>query len=191
MFSHFQNHFKKSLQVLQSFADRLWYAPLIGFLAGLDAIILIVPTDGLLISSCILKPQRWFGFAVAVAVGSTVGGLVLAGLIEMQGLPWILNLYPGLDQSWAWKMTDDFFKLYGLWVLFAVSVAPLPQQPAIVLASLSTVSLPEMTIVLFVGRFFKFIFMAYLGAKAPQLLSKVWGLKGELDEVGIKIKKAN
>jgi membrane protein YqaA with SNARE-associated domain len=172
---------------LQTFADRYWYPPFIGLLAALDNLILIIPNDGILISSSMLTPKRWFVLALCVAVGSTIGAVGLAALIELQGLPWLVSLYPGIDQTTTWRITDEFFHSYGLIVVFVVAVTPVLQQPAVVFASLAGISLFEIGAVIFVGRFIKFLVMAYVGSHAPKLLNRMWGLKGELEDVGMEI----
>lgn len=176
------------VQLLQRFADRVWYAPLVGLLAALDNMLIIIPTDGILISSSMLTPKRWHGLAFSVAVGSTLGAIALAALVEFQGLPWILELYPGVNETktWAWSM--EFFEKYGLLLVFAVAATPLMQQPAVILASLANTPLVELATVIFVGRFLKFLIMAYIGSHAPRLLKKLWGVRDELQDAGVKIK---
>jgi membrane protein YqaA with SNARE-associated domain len=178
---------KNAVTWLQGFADRLWYPPFIGLLAALDNLILIIPNDGILISSSMLTPKRWYVLALCVAIGSTIGAVGLAALIEVQGLPWLLDLYPGIDQTATWRMTDEFFHNYGLIVVFVVAVTPVLQQPAVVFASLAGISLYEIATVIFVGRLIKFLVMAYAGSHAPKLLNRMWGVKGELEEVGVDV----
>lgn len=177
------------VQVLQRYTDRFWYPPLIGFLAALDNLVIVIPNDGILISSSMLTPRRWFILALSVAVGSTVGALVLAALVEFQGLPWILDLYPGISETRTWALSMGFFDRYGLFLVFAVAITPFMQQPAVILASLAKTPLIELAAVIFVGRFIKFLIMAYLGSHAPGLLAKMWGLKGELNDTGIILKR--
>lgn len=80
------------IRLLQRFVDRTWYPPFIGFLAALDNIVIVIPNDGILISSSMLTPKRWFVLALSVAVGSCLGALVLAAPVELQGLPLILEM---------------------------------------------------------------------------------------------------
>ncbi|NJL24246.1 MAG: hypothetical protein HC902_03065 [Calothrix sp. SM1_5_4] len=173
---------------LQRFVDRVWYPPFIGLLAALDNFVVVIPNDGILISSSMLTPKRWFVLALSVSVGSTLGALGLAVLLEYFGLPWILEFYPALDESSAWVWTADFFHEYGLLVVFLVAASPVVQQPAVILASLANTPLLELTAVIFVGRLLKFMIMAYVGSHAPGLLKKMWGLKGELRDAGIEVK---
>lgn len=175
------------VKILQRFADRLWYPPFIGFLAALDNLVIIIPNDGILISSSMLTPKRWFTLALSVAIGSTVGALALAAIVEIQGLPWILEIFPELSNSQTWILTLEFFEKYGLFLVFFVALTPFPQQPAIILASLADTPLLELTSVIFLGRFIKFLIMAYVGSHAPRFLSKMWGVKTELKDVGLNL----
>ena len=175
------------VQVLQRFADRLWYPPLIGFLAALDNLVVIIPNDGILISSSMLTPKRWFILALSAAIGSTLGALVLAAIVEFHGLPWILEVYPSIVASKTWTLSADFFSKHGLLLVFVVSVTPLMQHPAVILASLANTPLAKLAAVVFFGRFIKFLIMAYVGSHTPRLLNKLWGVKGELKDVGVKI----
>ncbi len=184
----FHEKITKYVKMLQRHADRWWYAPLIGLLAAADNLIVVVPTDGILVSSSMLRPGRWAWFAFSIAVGSTVGAIVLAGLVEFHGLPWILNYFPGIDQTNMWQWTEKFFDEYGLIVVFAVAATPLMQQPTLILASLANTPLFKLAVVVFVGRFIKFLVMAYIGSHAPKLLGRLWGIKGDLKDAGVEIK---
>jgi membrane protein YqaA with SNARE-associated domain len=175
--------------VLQRFSGRKWYPALIGFLAALDNIIVVIPNDGILISSAMLTPKRWFLLAVAVTIGSTLGAVALAALVELLGLPWILAVFPELETNQIWLLVNSFFHDYGLLVVFLIALSPLAQQPGVIVASLANTPLLELAGVVFLGRFIKFLFMAYIGSHAPHLLTKLWGLKGELKDAGISINK--
>ncbi len=175
------------IKIMQQFANRLWYPPLIGFLAALDNFIVIIPNDGILISSSMLTPRRWFVLAFTVAVGSTIGAIGLAALVDVKGLPWILEIYPGLKESQTWLLILGFFEKYGLVVVFLVAITPFAQQPAVILASLAHTPLLQLGIVIFTGRFIKFLIMAYIGSHAPKFLSKLWGIKGDLKDAGVKL----
>lgn len=179
----------KTIKFLQQFTDRIWYAPLIGFLAALDNLVLIIPTDGVLISSSMLKPKKWLSYAVFVAVGSTIGALILAYLVEEHGLPGTLKYFPNINQTKAWSVTLDFFQMYGLLCVFIISLSPLMQQPVVVLASLAATPYHKLAMAVFAGRFLKYLFMSYVGSHAPKLLSKLWGIEGELQDVGLETKK--
>ena len=82
----FKDTIRKSISVLQAYVSRWWYPPFIGFLAALDNIVVIIPNDGILISSAMLAPKKWLRISVWVAVGSTLGAVFLAHLVQFHGM---------------------------------------------------------------------------------------------------------
>lgn len=180
-------YIRRMIRNFQKFIDRVWFAPLLMLLAGLDSLVIVIPTDGLLISSTILKKNKWWYFAIAVAVGSSLGALALVSLSDYLGLEKILELYPGLDQSVVWHKTFEFFKQYGIIVAFLVGLTPFSQQPALIIAGLIHNSFLGLAIAIFSSRLIKYLVMSYVASHAPRLLNKMWGLKDELADSGIKI----
>ena len=182
----FHSRTKRYIKILQKYADRIWYPPLIGMLAAIDNFVIIIPNDGILISSSMLTPRRWFSLALGVAIGSTLGAIILAAFVETQGLEWILEMYPGINETKSWIWTEDFFEKYGMLLVFIVAITPLMQQPVIILASLAETPLFLLAAIIFLGRFIKFLVMAYVGSHAPRFLNKMWGFKGELKDAGVE-----
>lgn len=182
-----RKNIEASVEYLQRFTDRFWYPQIIGFLALLDAFILVIPVDGILISSVLLKPKRWIYLSTCVTIGSTIGALMFFYFVEKHGLPFILDIYPNINQGQIWNWSEVFFQKYGLLLVFFVAATPLFQHPTIILASLAHAPFPHMLAVVFSGRVIKYFIMAYLSSHSPRLLSKLWGVQAELDEVGIHI----
>ncbi len=172
---------------LKILIDSAWYIPLISFLAFIDNLIIIIPNDGILVSSTILKPKKWIYFSFNMAIGSTLGALLLAFIVEYQGLPWIESTYSFILNSKAWVLTQEFFTDYGLIIVLFVSLTPIMQHPAVILAALANTPLIQLGLIIFTGRLIKFLIMAYIASHAPKLLSKMWGVQEELKEVGIKV----
>lgn len=183
----FRKKIERSVQFLQKFTDRLWYPPLIGFLALIDSFIIIVPTDGLLISSAMLKPRKWFYLAFCISLGSTIGAMIFFHLLEQHGLPWVLEYYPGINQGTMWLWSEAFFAKYGLLLVFLVAASPVMQQPALILASAAHSPFIPMLVAVFTGRILKNLIMSYISSHSPKLISKMWGVQGELDEIGIHV----
>ncbi|MES2801907.1 MAG: hypothetical protein V4654_05400 [Bdellovibrionota bacterium] len=175
-----------AVKLLQHYINHVWYLPMLSLLAFLDNFLVIVPTDGILISSSMLRPQKWFYFSIFVAAGSAIGALGLAYIIDIYGIQIVESLFPNIQTSSAWIRTQEFFSEYGLWLLFAVSATPFTQQPAIILAVLAGVPILQIFLIALLGRWLKFTLMAYVGSHAPHLLKKFWGVQGELKEVGIE-----
>lgn len=182
------NRIRSYIKILQKYADRIWYPPLIGMLAALDNIVIIIPNDGILISSSMLTPRRWFTLALSVAIGSTFGAIILAVFVETQGFEWILEMYPRINETKSWIWTEDFFERYGMLLVFIIAITPLMQQPVIIVASLAKTPLFLLAAIVFSGRFIKYLLMAYIASHAPRFLNKLWGLKGELNDAGVDSK---
>lgn len=175
-----------AVKLLQYYIDRIWYLPLLSLLAILDNFLVVIPTDGILISSSMLKPHKWLYFSLFVGIGSAIGALILAYIIQLYGIQVVETMFPDIQSSSAWIRTQKFFDEYGLWLLFAVAATPFTQQPAIILAVLAGIPLVQIFLVSLAGRTLKFIIMAYVGSHAPHLLKKLWGVRDELKEVGIE-----
>lgn len=173
---------RRAVEVLRGFANRFWFPPLLLVLAALDALLIVIPTDGILISSSMLMKKKWISFGLFVAVGSAIGSLALISLVNHIGLEQILQLYPGVNKTQIWKVTLDFFNEYGLLVVFLVGVTPFTQQPVLIMAALSDIPYPPLAAVILFGRIIKFCLMAYIATHAPKLLSKLWGIQGELKD---------
>lgn len=171
---------------LQRYAKRWWYAPLLGSLAAADSFIIVVPTDGLLVSGVLLAPRRWLYTAVMVALGSTVGAWLLAYALEIHGLPFLLKIVPEVQQTKAWLWSDQLMDQWGLWALFLVSLSPLMQHPAVALAALAGMPLSEIFFTMLAGRGIKYFALAWVTSHAPNLLGKLWGIQGDLKEAGVK-----
>ena len=188
MFSRFHIAIRGWVNVLQRFTQRIWYPPLLGLLAALDHLILVIPNDGLLISSVLLTPRRWFVLGTSVTIGSTLGALALAVLVRAHGMPFIESNYPWLLDSEFWHLTVNFFDQYGLLAVFGVAATPLAQQPIVVLAALAHTPLQHLALVILFGRFLKFMIMSYVASHAPHYLSRMWGVQGELRDAGVEEK---
>lgn len=178
---------RKSVKKLHRFANRFWFPPLLLVFALFDVFVIFIPTDSILISSSMLMKKRWMPFALSVAVGSSIGALLLVNLVEFHGLQKLLEFYPGVDQTNVWKWTLNFFNEYGIWVVFLVGLTPFSQQPILIIAALSDISFFSLGLMVFIGRIIKFCIMAYIASHVPHFLNKLWGLKSEVKDAGIKI----
>ncbi len=166
---------KKMIKKLFRYANKIWYAPLLGLLALLDALFFFIPTDGLLVSSSMLTKKRWFLLGLSVAIGSTLGGLVVIYLIEVFGIDLFHQYYPEMFKTTIWFKTEEFFNLYGIVVLFFIGLLPITQQPALILAGLSNTPLLPIFFSLLISRILKFLFMAYIASHSPKYIKKIWG----------------
>lgn len=168
---------------LQLYADRWWYAPLIGALAFADLFIIIVPTDGLLVTASMMQPRRWVRNFICVTLGSSLGAIALALLVREHGLPFLLSLAPDLPEHWMWGWSEKFLSNYGAWAVGLISLSPLIQHPAVALAALSTMPIAHIALAVLIGRFFKYLIFSWIASHSPHLIRRLWGIRGELDKV--------
>jgi len=174
---------RKLISTIQKFVNRIWFGPLLIFLSMCDSLIVVIPTTGIMVSSTIVQRKRWWEFGVYVAIGSALGAFIIVLLTKYYGLEKLTLLVPSLTTSSIWKWTLYFFKQYGLLVVFIVGLMPFSQQPALILATLSNISLTPLVVVIICSRLIKFPFIAYLASHAPKFLRKIWGIKFELEDV--------
>jgi hypothetical protein len=71
--------------------------------------------------------------------------------------------------------------------VFAIGLAPLMQQPGIILAALSNTPFLSFAAAIFAERLIKFMAMGIIGSHSPRLLKKMWGVKDELKDAEVKI----
>lgn len=176
---------RKFISTIQKFVNRIWFGPLLIFLSMCDSLIVIIPTTGIMISSTIVQRKRWWQFGVYVAIGSALGAFIIVMLTKFYGLEKLIILFPTLTSSAIWKWTLYFFKQYGLLVVFVVGLLPFSQQPALIFATLSNISLTPLIAAILISRLIKFPFIAYLASHAPKFLGRIWGIKFELEDVDL------
>jgi membrane protein YqaA with SNARE-associated domain len=176
---------RKFISTIQKFVNRIWFGPLLIFLSMCDSLIVIIPTTGIMISSTIVQRKRWWQFGVYVAIGSALGAFIIVMITKFYGIEKLTILFPTLTSSAIWKWTLYFFKQYGLLVVFVVGLLPFSQQPALILATLSNISLTPLMAAIILSRIIKFPFIAYLASHAPKFLGKIWGIKFELEDVDL------
>lgn len=183
----YHNLIKRNVIRLRRFTNRIWFAPFLLLLAILDVLFVVIPTDGLLISSSMVLKKKWMRFGLSVAIGSAVGALILVQAVDHYGLEKILEFYPGVNETNIWKWTLSFFNDYGLLVVFLIGITPFSQQPVLAIAALSDIAFLPMAAAILISRIIKFSIMAYIASHTPRLLNKLWGVKSEMDDVGIKL----
>jgi membrane protein YqaA with SNARE-associated domain len=164
-------------QRIKNFADRSWYAPLIGVFAGADQFIVIIPIEWLLIPGVLMRPRRWLSSGLWVATGCALGALALAAVAKFYGLDLLAQWAPSVVHSKGWGHATHYLEDYGAVALFLIAASPIPQQPAVALAGLTKIALPKVFVAVWLGRAIKYCFVAWLASHAPGLLAKLPGAK--------------
>ncbi|MBX9767726.1 MAG: hypothetical protein K2X47_10680 [Bdellovibrionales bacterium] len=168
---------------LDKVSGKIWFLPFVGMLAGLDLFLLIIPTDGVSVSATLLKPKKWIRIAFSIALGSTIGALLLTWLVKYHGTWMIATFFESALQSSSWIQAQGFIAEWGLISVCLVAMSFLPLQPIVVLAALSP--LPWMQIVswIFVGRLTKFLALGWVTSHAPRFLAKFKTIRKDLNEM--------
>lgn len=168
------------LRKLQSFADRPWYLPFISFLGGVDLFVLVIPTDGLLVSYVMLRPKQWVRAFLMLSLGCALGCWVLAALVQ-SGAAWFTyqSLIDRIGPS-TWNWVDGFVENNGTLALAVLALLPLPQFPGVVIAALMGMPATTIFVAVLIGRLVKFSLLAYGASHAPKLLMKFPLLRKEI-----------
>ena len=177
------------LQKLERYTDRWWYPPVLGLMAAIDLFTIVIPTDGLLVSSVMISPKRWVFMGLATALGSSIGAWALAAVLEVHGLPFLQQFLPDITQSSAWIWTDHLMQDWGSLTLFIVAISPIMQHPAVAMAAFAQMPLWEIFGFVFAGRALKYLFLAWVASHSPKLLNKLWGIQNEIKEMGVNTQK--
>lgn len=71
-----------------------------------------------------------------------------------------------LEKKLWFKVLDDLFKVYGIWVVFVFAIIPNPLFDAIgVVAGIFGIKPAKFFLVMLLGRFIRFVLLAFIGAK--------------------------
>lgn len=174
------------IQYLEGFVERWWYGPILFLCSGLDHYVGVFPILGMMASSIFLASKKWLSLSVWCALGSWVGACILAWLSQNLGLNFIEATFPAMLESTLWTWTQNFFLQYGVWLLFFVALAPMPQQPAVIIVALAGTPISEMAVVMLIAKLMKFGLIGYLASHAPQRLNKLKDVRGELKDLHIQ-----
>lgn len=157
-----------------------WVLALAGFL---DVWLIVIPTDGIIIAATLAHPKNWKRYALALSLGSTIGGLSLAFVFANYGIMAIESQFPGFVGSSFWLATEFWVGRLGLWALFLVAASPLSQQPAIILTAMTHHTLTSIFLTVLAGRGAKYFFLCYMIKWAPNKVMNLWGVRQELEEI--------
>lgn len=173
------------VQSLQKYVSKWWYGPLLFVCAGIDHYVLVFPILGMMVSSVFIAPKKWLSIGMWSACGSWLGAWLLSWIAQSQGLAFVESQFPLMMESSAWQLAEKFFSQFGVWIVFLGGLAPMPQQPTVIIAALAGTPLLEIGAYLLLARLIKFGLLAYLASHAPEKLSRYREVKTELEELHV------
>jgi len=157
---------------LKALLERVKHSPLlpalVGILAAVSSLSMSLPWETIVIPTILLVPQRWIGIWLSSTLGGSAGGAVLAYLFHAIGWSTLHAHFPQIATSHEWQNIAHWVEQYGFWALAAVAMLPLPETPAIIVASLSHQPVASLFLALLIGKFVKYGLIAWLVAAFPR-----------------------
>lgn len=151
-------------------ADRPAYPALVGTVAAVDYLVPGAPTNAVLVAAVLPRPARWRRLGVAFAVGDAVGAVALAGVVALVGDPVAAWIQEG-EGAALWDRVAGYVAAYGLLVLGALAVTPLPARIATAALALAGTAPLAIGLVVLAGRLVSYPAVAYVAARAPAWLA--------------------
>ncbi len=172
MFKNFFTHLKRH-------SNRWYYLPLVCVFAFLDLFIVVIPTEGMIVMTSVMRPRRWLTTGIAVSLASAAGAFVLAYMANTYGEPFITwAAGDNFLKSPVWIRTDAAIVNYGFLGLVVFALGPLPAQIAVMICALGSMAPVEILSAFIMGRAPKYIFFSWIASKG-----EVW-LKMEIEQLG-------
>jgi membrane protein YqaA with SNARE-associated domain len=168
---------QKWLLKIGRYSRKKFYFPLLATLAAVDLFILIIPLEAILVSSVVLQKKRWMWIALWMVGGSAVGALILGALSQHYGLPFVQAFWPHLFQSESWESTTQFLNDWGVWAMAIIAGSFLPQQPAVIIAGFSRMSLGTIVLSVVIGRIVKYFAFAFAASHGHKWIKKYSRIK--------------
>lgn len=185
---------KSFVKKLAQYTNQGWFPFFLGFLALIDIFIIILPIDGLYIGgllahlyhpthSRLKNSLRRSGFVLLTALGSVLGSTILGILFLKFGFEFLHFLLKDLETTALWIQSQNLYLQYGTLLIFLTGVSPIAQQPIVIISLLAKVSLVKIISILFLGRLIKYYLIFIFCKYFPNMLTKMWGIKDEVQEI--------
>merc|ERR1712187_3123 len=162
-----------------------WFPIVVGALSGLNLFTLVLsgPLVILFCSAVLANPRRWFFTAVANAVGTVAGCVVLVILVDARGTDFVKDSFPSTFSSKWWKWTEGMMETYGAAAAVPISAMPIILHPLIFFAKLSNMRNAVLLTSILVGRILKYCIMSQMALTAPAALRFFGASKETIEEV--------
>ncbi len=177
---------KKAIHFLKKVMTKIdhpLFPVILALLSAIDHFILIIPSDGILITSIFIRKKKWPRNALSISLGSTLGAILLVFLVHHYGLEEIILHFPKITHSSIWPYSQKLLTDYGLWGLFFMMLSPFMQQPMLLLIGLTNHPLKVILVVILAGKSLKYILISWCASKFPEVIRKSKLLGAEIDEV--------
>jgi membrane protein YqaA with SNARE-associated domain len=167
----------------ERFTDRVWYLPLVSLLAGIDLFVLFIPTEGLLVTSALLRPKRWFVTAIAIATGSALGALALGAMVHYFGQLGMEAYIADKVSAESWTRATELVERHGVLAIMLMALGPLPLSPVVAVVAIAQMDLGMIFVSAWIGRAVKYLFFAWAATHAPRILRRFSGTEREIKQI--------
>lgn len=165
-------------------ADSRWLPLALLVLSAADVFVVVFPIEGLAVAAILRKPRQWLRYCLALAIGTTLGCWVLAGLAYRHS-GWVLGHLGSLVDSPAWSWIQHQLQTRtgdwagGLLVLMG-TFSPVPIQVLVLGPALAGLSPAVLYVALGTGRLTRALLLGWAASRAPGLLSRFGKAREEL-----------
>lgn len=126
-----------------------------------------LPFGAVLCSAVLLDKRRWVRIWLLSSLAAATASLILFLFFHNLGWEQLVARFPDLVQSGLHARVSAWVAAWGVWALFAVTVIPLPQTPALAACAIVAQPLPLAFLALLAGKGLRYGAYAWLAAKSP------------------------
>ena len=131
--------------------------------AALEAIIIPIPADPLLVATVLARPNRWRQLALGCTMASVIGGVggwALGTFFSPYLYEWIAILPERLAAPAAFAAVEAGFAKFGIFLVFLGAFSPLPYKVIAVSAGIGGFGLLPFILTSIIGRGLRFAIVA-------------------------------
>lgn len=166
-----RNHLETGLlQALERRADAPAFPLVVAGVALVATVSMSIPFASLLMAAVLLARRRWCSIAIWSSAGAALGALALYLVFHHLGWNRVLEAYPELVRSVAWRDATRWLTRYGAESLLVIAALPIPLTPALIFAAISRLPVVDVIASLWLGKWIKYMVYAWLTARFPERL---------------------
>jgi len=152
-----------------SLADSKYPFLFLGFISYIEAIVLPIPTDVLLVPLVIAFPRRWILLCIITVLTSVAGG-VTGFIIGKYTLSYALSIFPaGIND--AFLSSKIWFVENGVFSVLVAGFSPIPYKVIALTAGACDMNLTVFTLASIFSRGLRFFLVSWLSLRFQKLRS--------------------
>ena len=133
----------------------------VSLLVAIDAIVIVLPGDVVLILAVLSNPSKWKRIWLAGAVGGIIGGMALVWMVQSWGAEFFTSFAQSLGAGSNIEVMQRWFNEYGLVTIAVGSCIPGASWTPVLLAGLAGSPLGEVFAWLVLGRTVRYFIFCF------------------------------